>query len=72
MCVQLNDPWGDKSCYGMRCCWNNYNETVTARPLPDCHVALSLRASPLPGCHVAPPTAAMAHRASSENCSPIR
>lgn len=28
----LNDPWGDKSCYGDACCWNNYNVTTcTAR-----------------------------------------
>ena len=22
----MNDPWGDKTCYGWRCCWNNYNK----------------------------------------------
>lgn len=24
----LNDPWGDKTCYGWRCCWNNYNKSI--------------------------------------------
>ena len=29
----LNDPWGDKSCYGMQCCWNNYNATACTSAL---------------------------------------
>ena len=24
----LNDPWGDKTCYGWQCCWNRYNKTA--------------------------------------------
>lgn len=24
----LDDPWGDKTCFGWRCCWNNFNETA--------------------------------------------
>merc|ERR1712232_721353 len=29
----LGDPWADKTCYGMRCCWNNYNATACTASL---------------------------------------
>lgn len=27
----LGDPWGDKTCYGWKCCWKNYNLTNCAK-----------------------------------------
>jgi hypothetical protein len=33
----LNDPWGAKNCYEMKCCWNNYNESACAATLVKQH-----------------------------------
>ena len=40
----LNDPWGDKTCYGLSCCWNRYNESA-------CTASLAKKGFPATACN---------------------